>query len=90
MFIEDADAEVLKCVAARLFEEGRRVFREAHLKGMDSFHAPTLAEQLEGLDSAIKEEQRAIVMQAEAVELHRQAINARTKVLARLKFANGW
>ena len=90
MASEETEAERLKRMAAYLFEEGRRVFREAHLRGMDSFHAPTMAEHLEKMDAAIREERRAIALQEEAVELQRRAVLARIAQTARLRRANGW
>ncbi len=90
MAINASDAEILKRLATHLFAEGRRMFREAHLRGMDSFGAPTPEEQFERLGRAIEEERHAIALQEEAVELQRRAIEERQKQLSRWKAVSGW
>lgn len=89
MAFDESDAEILKHIAAQLFAEGRRIFREAHLRGMDGLTAPTPDERFERLGRAIEEERRAITMQEVAVELQRRSIELRRRQLARLKAALG-
>src|SRR3712207_5275365 len=86
---EEADAEVLSLVARRLFSEGRAIFQEAHVRGMQSFNAPTMGEHLSEFEKALRQERLALRKQGEACLLHAEALRLRVKGLARQRAARG-
>ncbi len=87
MATEERDHEVFRGVARRLFWQGRELFRRAHARGMDSFHAPTLDEHLRELDEALEQERRAIAMQEVAIRLQASSAERHARRLAELKAA---
>jgi flagellar biosynthesis chaperone FliJ len=71
--------------AHRLLEEAQADFSKAHVKGMESFTAPTSQKQIERLGEAIKQERQAIEKAAKGIELQREALAEQRNRLEKAK-----